>query len=316
MEAPSQEPRMPRRALVLINHKARSGQSDPQEMLDRLVAGGLELLDGQFVSGDADTLIREDGPRADVIILGGGDGTIHHALPALLEVQRPVGLIPLGTANDLARTLGLPTDPLLACDVIAHGRLQPMDVGFVNNRPFVNVASLGLAVEVTRRLTRGAKSRWGVLAYAWAALGAWLHGRPFSAELSCDGQHFATRTWQITVGNGRSYGGGLTIHEDARIDDGRFDLYSLEVTQGWHLFGLIPALWRGTLDPISTVRTMQGRQIEIRTRKRRRAITADGELVGKTPAVFRMKPAALQVCVPPAITPADFATPSLPPGFV
>lgn len=289
---------MPRRALLLANPKSRRGQENLAGICDRLAAGGLELLEGTSVSGDSTAMLRTDGPSADVIILGGGDGTLHHALPVLLELQKPIGIIPLGTANDLARTLGLPLDPIAACDVILTGRLQSIDVGVVNDRPFLNAASIGLAVAVTQRLTRGAKSRWGILAYLWAAIGAFWHGRRFPVELECDGERVRARTWQVTVGNGRSYGGGLSVHEEARIDDGQLDLYSLEVREGWHLLGLIPALWRGTLDPISTVRTLRGPAMDVRTLKRPRPITADGELVGNTPATFRIRPRALQVFVP------------------
>jgi YegS/Rv2252/BmrU family lipid kinase len=290
---------MTRRALLLINRKARRGQENLVAIAERLAAGGLDLFEGQSsLTGDAAEIIRTDGPRADVIILGGGDGTLHQALPALLEVQKPIGIIPLGTANDLARTLGLPTDPLAACDVILTGQLKAIDVGFVNDRPFLNAASIGLAVDVTRRLTRSAKSRWGILAYLWAAIGALWRGRRFAVEFDSDGNQLCTRTWQVTVGNGRSYGGGLSVHESARIDDGQLDLYSLETVKGWHLLGLIPALWRGSLDPVPTVRTLRSPHFSVRPVKRPRPITADGELAGTTPATFHVRPQALAVYVP------------------
>lgn len=289
---------MTRRALFVVNRKARSGAGDLEPIRQRLIEGGLELIDHGDKAGDPTALIRRHGRDADLIVLGGGDGTVHRVLDALLEVNRPVGLLPLGTANDLARSLELPLDPLAACDVILHGRWQAIDVGRLNDRPFVNVASLGLAVDVTRRLTRGAKSRWGVLAYVWAAWWALSRGRAFEVEIIANGERLTTRTWQVTVGNGRSYGGGLTVHEDARIDDSLLDLYSLEVEQGWHILMLLPALWRGSLDPVPTVRTLHGQTFELRTPRRPRAITADGELCGETPAKFLIEPRALSVYVP------------------
>lgn len=283
-----------RRALFLVNGKARSGRADLEPIRRRLRDGGLELHEPSDWSDPAQ-IIREQVRDVDLIILGGGDGTIHHALPGLLETQRPFGVLPLGTANDLARTLELPLDPLEATEIIVAGHQKRIDVGYINDTPFVNVASIGLAGEVTQRLTRGAKSRWGVLAYIWAAIGALFRGRSFKVELHCDGQTLDVRTWQVAIGNGRSYGGGLTIHEEARIDDNLLHLYSLEVNQGWHILMLIPALWRGSLDPIPAVRTMQGRHIELRTINRHRPITADGELIGPTPATFRVEPQVLTV---------------------
>lgn len=290
----------PPRGLLLVNTRSRRGQEDLSRIRQRLVAGGLQLHEPAIEGCDLSEVIRRDGPAADLIILGGGDGTINQGLAGLLDVQRPLGVLPLGTANDLARTLGLPTDPLAACDIVLQGRQQRIDVGRVNERLFVNVASIGLAVEVTRQLSRAAKTRWGVLAYAWAAIRAILRGRPFAVEICCDGACRRSHTWQVAVGNGRSYGGGWTIHEKARIDDGLLDLCSLEVRHSWDVLPLLPALRRGTLDPVASVRTLHGRSIEVRTLHRIRSITADGELVGHTPAVFSVLPAALSIFVPPA----------------
>ncbi len=289
---------MPVRALFLVNSKARRGKEDLSQIRARLSSGGLELIEPGGDASDWSELIHRHRGEAEVIVLGGGDGTINRALAGLLEAQLPLGILPLGTANDLARTLALPSDPVAACEVIISGRVQRIDVGRVNDRPFLNVASIGLAVDVTRRLSQGAKSRWGVLAYLWAAIAALLRGHSFAAEICCDGERLQTRTWQVAVGNGRNYGGGLTIHQAARIDDGLLDLYSVEVQRGWHILLLIPALWRGALDPVHTVRTMRGTHFEIRPLTRPRSITADGELVGQTPAIFELQPEALSVYVP------------------
>ena len=289
---------MRRRALLLINSKARRGQEDLLQICDRLRDGGLDLVEPNDKPFDVHALVRQYSPQVDLVIVGGGDGSINHALSGLLESNKPLGILPLGTANDLARTLVLPTDLMLACDVILHGLTKQIDVGIVNNRPFLNVANVGLAAEVTRRLSRSTKSRWGVLAYAWAAFTAMLSGRSFSVEITCGGEVLRARTWQISVGNGRYYGGGLTIHEKATIDDGLLDLYSLEIRRRWQVLPLIPALWRGTLDPVLPVRTMHGTTIVIRPIHRSRRIVADGELIGRTPAVFSLLPRALSVFVP------------------
>ncbi len=288
---------MTRRALFLVNQKARHGQQDLARVRQLLQKGGIDLIEPQSMSENASETIRQFVADADLIILGGGDGTVNQALNGLLDAKLPFGLLPLGTANDLARTLDLPLDPVAACDVILAGRTQLIDVGCVNDQPFVNVASIGLASEVTKQLSRAAKSRWGVLAYVFSAVKAMLRGRPFSVEIRCNGDSLLTRTWQVTVGNGRSYGGGLTIHEGARINDGLLHLYSLEMESGWHILPLLPAMWRGTLDPIHTIRTMQGTSFEVRPISRQRSITADGELVGRTPAVFKVQPQALSVYV-------------------
>jgi len=286
-----------RRALLLINQKARYGRMNVDLIRERLTAGRLDLVEPPSASGNASETIRQHIGAADLIVIGGGDGTVNRALHGLLEAKLPFGILPMGTANDLARTLELPADLTAACDIILAGKTKRIDVGRVNGRPFLNVASIGLATEVTKLLSRGAKSRWGVLAYGWAAIRALFRGQPFAVEICCEGEVFRVRTWQVTVGNGRSYGGGLTIHEGARIDDGLLNLLSLEVEHSWQLLPLFPALWRGRLDPVHTVRTMQGTRIEIRPVRRPRSITADGELLGKTPAIFEIQPQALSVFV-------------------
>ena len=293
---------MQQRALLLINAKSRRGKSDADLVRTHLADGGLELIQPQLHGAEVSTLILQHAPHVNMIILGGGDGTINRSLQSLLKVRLPVGILPLGTANDLARTLQLPTDLQAACEVILKGHQKLIDVGWVNDRPFLNVASIGVAESVTRRLTRGAKSSWGVLAYIWAAMYAMLHGRPFKVEITSGTERRTAKTWQIAVGNGRHYGGGLTIHNEAKIDDGRLDLYSLEIKRSWHVLPLIPALWHGNLDPVNTVFTTHGTDFEIRPLHRSRRITADGELLGHTPATFRIEPKALSVFVP-AISP-------------
>ena len=289
------QPSKSSRALLLVNPKARRGQEDLAAVRERLMQGGLSLLEPATESADFLTLIRRHREEVDRIIIGGGDGTIHSALTGLLKSKLPVGILPLGTANDLARTLMISADPVLACDTILQGETRSIDIGTVNEEPFFNVASIGLAAEVTRRLSRGTKTYWGVLAYAWAAMGAMLQGRSFSVEIRSNGKSLKTRTWQIAIGNGRYYGGGLTIHENASIDDGMLDLYSVEIQRRWQILPLIPALWRGTLDPVLPVRTMRGTEFEIRPLHRARSIIADGEFVGSTPAVFKLIPQALTV---------------------
>ena len=289
---------MRQRALLLVNSDSRRGQEDYDHIRTQLTNGGLDLIEPGAPGDEASKLILQHAPHVDMIVLGGGDGTINRSLKSLLKVQLPLGLLPLGTANDLARTLQLPGDLRAACEVILSGQKKLIDVGWVNDRPFLNVASIGVSESVTRRLSQGAKSRWGVLAYIWAAMGAMLHCRPFTVEIVSSAGRRTTKTWQVAVGNGRHYGGGLTIHNDAKIDDGRLDLYSLEIERSWHILPLIPALWSGTLDPVHTVFTMHDTEFEVRPLHRSRRITADGELLGHTPAMFRLELKALSVFVP------------------
>ncbi|MHC5722287.1 MAG: diacylglycerol kinase family protein, partial [Nostoc sp.] len=90
----------------------------------------------------------------ELVIIGGGDGTLNAAVDALVDTQLPLGILPLGTANDLARTLEIPNSLSEACKIIAYRNLHRIDLGWVNGKHFFNVASLGLSVKITERLTK------------------------------------------------------------------------------------------------------------------------------------------------------------------
>ena len=157
------------RALLIANPKSRSG-GDPDTVAGLLRDAGLDPLCPAMDSADAATLIRAHTGKIDRVVLAGGDGTVNAAAPALLETRLPFAIIPLGTGNDLARTLGIPEEPAAAARVAAEGRLRAIDVGLANDVPFFNVASIGFGVDLTHALTRDAKRRWGKLGYAVAAM--------------------------------------------------------------------------------------------------------------------------------------------------
>lgn len=290
------------RALLLINRKARRGKDDFSRALDRLREAAFDLVEEHVEApSQLAQVIRQSRDRVDAVILGGGDGTLTMAADGLVDAQLPLGILPLGTANDLARTLELPLDPVAAADIIAAGHQRRIDLGWVNGTHFFNVATVGLGVGVTRRLNRERKSRWGVLAYLIAAAQVVGRARPFVADIRTETETIHTRTVQITVGNGRYFGGGMTIDEAATIDDGVLDLVSLEVDRWWQLVGLVPAMRRGTLWRGKRVRTLRGREFEIiPVKKRRKKVAADGEVSGRTPALIRVVPRALSVFAPPA----------------
>lgn len=292
---------MTRTALLLVNRKARAGGNGIKAVRDALTAGGINLVESSAHQGqDISSVIRQHRNQVDLIIIGGGDGTLHHAMEGLVDTRLPLGIVPLGTANDFARTLNLPTDPLAACDVIVQGRVEEFDLGQVNGKLFCNAASIGLAVQVTKRLNRDSKSRWGVLAYLFASLQSLWHSRPFRVEIETGGSRYSARTIQVTVGNGRYYGGALTVDESATAQDDVLHLFSLEIDRWWHILPLIPALRNGKLRLASQVRTLCGTSFDVRTPTRPRHLTADGEFVCSTPARFRCLPRALKVVVPRA----------------
>ncbi|WP_414519366.1 lipid kinase [Nostoc sp. PCC 9305] len=290
---------MSSRALLLVNRHARQGQKGLSEAIQSLKTFGFDLIEESTEDPQhlAEVILRYK-HQVDLVIIGGGDGTLNAAVDALIETQLPLGILPLGTANDLARTLGIPNSLNEACKIIADGHLQRIDLGCVNGKHFFNVASMGLSVKITQRLTKEVKRRWGVFAYAATALQVLLEARPFTAEIAINGELVRVKTVQIAVGNGRYYGGGMAVADDATIDDQRLDLYSLEIEHWWQVILLLPSMRQGRHIHWQSVRSHQGQEIEIRTRKPR-AINTDGEITTYTPAHFRVIPKAIAVFVPP-----------------
>ena len=287
-----------KKALLLVNQHSRKGEKLLSQATQKLQALGFELIvestDGARELSDT---IRRYQNQVELVIVGGGDGTLNAAIAGLIDTKLPLGILPMGTANDLARTLAIPTDLAAACQVIASGKVRLIDLGWVNGEHFFNVASLGLSVEITQRLTKDVKQRWGVLAYAFTALQTILKSRPFRAEIKVNNQCFNVKTIQIAIGNGSYYGGGMKVAEDATIDDMRLDLYSLETKSWWEIIALLPAMRQGNHTNWQNVRALHAQEIEINTSKRR-PINTDGEITTHTPAKFRVIPQALAVIAP------------------
>lgn len=286
-----------RRALMLVNPNARRG---PQalEVLPRLAELGVEVAVERFGSpAEVSPDIVRRAPEADLVIVCGGDGTVASAARGVLETGLPMGILPLGTANDLARTLGLPLDLAAAAEVIGRGHTRLIDVGEVNGHAFFNVASIGLSAELAERLTGVDKRRWGRLAYAARAVEVLAEARPFHAEIESRSGVSHVRTLQIAVGNGVHYGGGQRVRADARIDDGHLDLYSLAPSAVWKLallFGDFHSGRHGAWDEVLTARCTD---FWIRTDKPM-PVNTDGDLLTKTPAHFVVRPDAVRVFAP------------------
>jgi diacylglycerol kinase family enzyme len=172
-----------------------------------------------------------------------------------------------------------------------------IDLGWVNGTHFFNVASVGLSVLVARRLTQQVKRRWGLLGYLHCLWEVAHRVSDFSVSILCDGSVEQRRSLQVAVGNGRFYGGGMVIMDDASIDDGRLDIYSLDPQPRWRLIVLFPALLRGGHRQVPGVFTERGEHVRLETDPPR-SINIDGEIRARTPAEFRVVPHALRVFAP------------------
>ncbi len=287
-----------RNALVVVNRKSRHGKDDLDAIRAVLRDGGIAVDERECPKGgQLSALIAASAPGHDLVIVGGGDGTLNAALEGMVAVGLPLGVLPLGTANDLARTLDLPADPLEAARLIVSGRPRAIDLGWVNGKHFLNVASLGLSVQVTAELTREVKRRWGRLGYAIGAWRALRRVSPFTALIRCDHHHWSVTATQVAIGNGRYFGGGMTVAAAARIDDGQLDLFAVEPCGFAGLAGLLPRLRFGRHGVLDHVRTCRAHEIDLSTATSL-PINTDGEITTSTPARFRVRPKAMRVIAP------------------
>jgi diacylglycerol kinase family enzyme len=235
------------------------------------------------------------------IIVGGGDGTLNAAAGLLIGSRIALGVLPLGTFNHFAKDLHVPLDLGSAVTTIAEGYCAQIDVGAVNDRFFLNNASLGIYPRLveTRHLEQQRLGHGKWPASVWAAL-AVLRRYPFvEVLLDIDGKSLARRTPFVFVGNNRYEMEGFRIGERARLDGGELSLYVANRTGRLGLVRLALRALLGRLDQATDFDMAHAKHIEVQTRRERVHIATDGEiLVMQTPLQLHIVPGALKVIVP------------------
>ncbi|MBV8345223.1 MAG: YegS/Rv2252/BmrU family lipid kinase [Candidatus Eremiobacteraeota bacterium] len=273
------------RVLLVVNPHARRGRVLGDDVRRRLALHGVETVE------------TASSPQGlDAIVVAGGDGTFARAIGRGLTLGLPMGLVPLGTFNDLARTLDIPADIDGACATIAQRRTRAIDVARVNSAYYVSEASIGVSSRLTRLQKTRDKQRFGLLAVLASALAAVKYLQPFHAEVAYEDARVNLRTVQLTIANSNHFGGVITV-EGAAVDDGWLDLYSVEIDGPRSVLALMSAVLAGRPRAAQNVRTIRSAAFSVSTR-RPRAIVADGEPAGKTPARFELIRGALRVFAP------------------
>jgi YegS/Rv2252/BmrU family lipid kinase len=284
--------------LLISNPRSRFGDADLTPVAALLERRGIEVV-CHAVDDPAQIPAVIDGHAAgiDGVLLAGGDGTFNTALPAVCRHGLVMGLLPLGTANDLAGTLEIPTDLAAAAEVIAAGRVVRIDLGEANGRLFFNVAHIGLPVAVAAEITDSEKRRWGVIGYLRALRRALRDDRTFRARIACDGRVMRGRFVQVTVGNGRRHGGGMVVDPEAGLTDGRLHLYAVRPQRWWRLLYAAAALRSGHAGPPELVWRLAGEAVRVET-QRPLEVATDGEITTRTPVAIRVLRSAIAVYAP------------------
>lgn len=235
----------------------------------------------------------------ECVVAIGGDGFAGPLSGALCGAEGALALIPAGRGNDFARTLGIPTDPRAAARVAVRGAERLVDVGEVDGRPFVGIASVGFDSDV-QTIANRARVVGGRLVYLYAALralGAW---RPATFEADVDGKTHTVNGYAVAVANSGTYGGGMRLVPHARLDDGRLDVLLIAAHPKLHYLGSLPKVFRGThLADNEFARLTEGATVRL-SADRPFTVYADGDPIGELPATVSLRSGRVRVLTPAA----------------
>lgn len=291
---------LPRQAILIVNAKSRRGAGSFAQACARLKAAGIELLDAKAI-GDP----REMGPAvraaikaAPMVIIGGGDGSLSESIDDFVGTDTIFALLPFGTANSFARTMGIPLDLDGAIQVIARGRRQAIDLGKINDDFFLNNAAIGLAPMLAKTVPHGLKCKLGRLGYLlWAGWAA-ASFRAFRLKVVNDGK--VKRLWatEVRIANGRFHG-GVELIEKADLESGEI---IVQAVRGRSLIRLAVNYAARLLKRPSGpgVREFHGRELVISTRPPMR-VSIDGELGPETPFTASVAEAAVWIAAPQVV---------------
>ena len=286
---------------LIINGNSRRGREAFPLAQEALRAAGVPLCEAILSRHKEDTvrvLRREIANGAAMIIIGGGDGTLSQCAGQLVGTQLAMAVLPLGTGNTLARSLGIPLDLEGAAQTIAKGHIEKMDVGRVNGRVFLNSVTLGLSASIAHALDGDIKKRLGGL--AWPVVGAkvLLKHRALRLKVTSNEKTFRARTHQIVVANGRYIAGPIAASPDASVQDSCLRVFVLGGAARWSLIktSLLWIMGRHVEAPVARYFTTQSLRVESLRRPLRADV--DGEICECTPLSIELVTEALRVVVP------------------
>jgi YegS/Rv2252/BmrU family lipid kinase len=240
---------------------------------------------------------RRAADDAEIPVVMSGDGLVGQVGGALAGTGTPMGILPGGRGNDLGRVLRIPSEPAGAVAVLANGHEREIDVGEVNGRRFLCIASLGFDSEANR-IANEARFIKGNLVYAYAALRTLAARKPHTFTVTVDGERTECYGYSVAVANSRAYGGGMFVAPNAELDDGLLDVVLTAHTGKRHFLKGLPQVFKGTQINNDEITLLRGAEVEV-SADEDFAIYADGEHLADLPAKLHVLPRALKVIAPP-----------------
>jgi YegS/Rv2252/BmrU family lipid kinase len=286
---------------VIVNPRSGGGRAGTAvgAVSARLRERGLEHHVATVTSLEhARELARAAAAAGETAVVLGGDGLVGAVAGALRRTEGVLGVLPGGRGNDFARMLGIPLDPVEACDVLATGVPRRLDLGDVGGRPFVGIASCGFDSDANRIANRARFVR-GQLVYTYAGIRALARWRPAHFDLLLDGRPVSFTGYTVAVANSALYGGGMRIAPDASLEDGLFDIVTISAMPRLRFLRALPLVFKGEHTHEPTVTVARAREVEIRA-DRPFTLYADGEEIGELPVTVTIDPGAVRVLMPAA----------------
>lgn len=288
---------------VIVNAGSGSvlGEETSRRLQNRFIEHGIAANVHFARSGDeVETLARSAVKSADLIVAGGGDGTISTVAVEAAQAGKTLGVLPLGTLNNFSKDLGIPQTISGAVEVIARGRTRLIDLAEVNGRIFINNSSIGLYPQIVlrreeqQRLGRG---KWN--AAFWAALQMFRLSPFLKVRIELNGRSYLRKTPFVFVGNNEYEMDVYNIGRRVALDEGELSVYFLHRGGRWGVTMLLVHTLLGRLRQWKDFEEVNTDQITIQTRKKRLPVALDGEVrVLETPLHYRTRPKALKVIVP------------------
>jgi YegS/Rv2252/BmrU family lipid kinase len=290
---------LPKRAMLVVNAGSRHGEAVFEEAREKLAAAGLDLIDAHVVHDPKvmEPVVKAAIARSPMVIVGGGDGTLSAVVDHFVGKDTVFAVLPVGTANSFARSLGLPLEIDGAIDVIAYGRRKRIDLGMINGDYFANVAALGMSPLIADTVPAGLKRYLGIFGYIIWAIRVAFKFRPFRLRVTLeDGTTDIIWATEARIANG-SHQGGFLLVEEARLDSGEMIIQAVtgkSVSRlAWSWFATLFRLRRRD----QTVTEWRGRRM-ILDSKPHQKISIDGEIAAKTPVAVECARGAIEVAAP------------------
>jgi YegS/Rv2252/BmrU family lipid kinase len=290
---------VPREAVLIVNAHSRKGEALFREARDKLEAAGVRLIAAHGLRDPSklnDTVRKAVADGAPMVIVGGGDGSLSCTVDDVVDRDCVFALLPLGTANSFARTLGIPLDLDGAIDTIANGKRRRIDLGVVNGDYFANCAAMGLSPMIGDTVPHKLKRYLGRVGYLIWAIWCLIRFRPFKLSVD-DGQQKRT-VWatEVRIANG-PYHGGVELVEEADVDTGEIVVQAVTGRSSFRLIWDWVAKFLKLPAREAATEEFHGRRLMIDTKPRLK-ISIDGEVLAKTPAVVEVAARAIEVVVP------------------